>query len=261
MIERPKMIEFDKVVVRFAAHTVLDGVSFRLPAGKVSYIIGASGGGKSTILRVIMGFVKPASGKVTIDKADVTGLSEKRYSRIRKKMGMVFQGSALFDSMTVAENVAFYPVYREREKPASVAARVSEILSALGLEGTEKLYPAELSGGMRRRVALARALIYQPKILLYDEPTTGLDPLTIELVDEIIRETNDKFGITSVVVSHDMASVFETADHIVFMDAGKSFEIGGRENLLGSELPGVAEFTRSFRATADRVSGAAREVS
>lgn len=255
------MIVFENVVVRFGQTTVLNGVSFNLPRGKVSYIIGASGGGKSTILRVIMGFVKPVSGKIFIDGSEVTGLSERRYSRIRKKMGMVFQGSALFDSMTVAENVAFYPVYREREKPQNVAVRVTEILAALGLEGIEKLYPSELSGGMRRRVALARALIYQPKILLYDEPTTGLDPLTIELVDEVIRETNEKFKVTSVVVSHDMASVYETADHIVFMDKGKSFEIGGRESLLSSDLPGIVEFTRSFKATAEKVSDATMEVS
>ena len=254
------MIEFENVVVRFGQTTVLDGVGFRLPRGKVSYIIGASGGGKSTILKVIMGFVRPSKGRVTIDGTEVTGLSERRYSRIRKKMGMVFQGSALFDSMTVWENVTFYPVYRERAKPRELRERVTELLAALGLEGTEKLYPSELSGGMRRRVALARTLIYQPKILLYDEPTTGLDPLNVEMVDGIIRETNLKFDITSVVVSHDMASVYETADHVVFMDAGKSVELGGRDSLLASALPGVVEFTRSFKATAGRVSGGAEGV-
>jgi len=255
------MIEFDKVVVRFDKKTVLDGVSFTIPSNKISYLIGGSGSGKSTALKVMMGFLKPQSGRVIIDGEDVAGIGDRKYARIRKKMGMVFQGSALFDSMTVFDNVAFYPVYRERARMRNIAPRVTEILNDLGLQGTERLYPAELSGGMRRRVALARALIYQPKILLYDEPTTGLDPLTTELVDGIIAETNSNFNVTSVVVSHDMSSVLDIADHVIFVHGGKSVEIGGHDAILGCKDPDVHEFIKSMLATATKITANAKGVS
>ncbi|MEP0814813.1 MAG: ATP-binding cassette domain-containing protein [bacterium] len=247
------MIVFDKVTVGFGEKLVLDEASFALPARKISYIIGPSGSGKSTILKVIMGFVRPRSGRVVIDGEDVTGISERQYARVRRKMGMVFQGSALFDGMTVAENVGFYPTFRERERPRVTARRVAEILKQLGLAGTEKLYPSELSGGMKRRVALARALIYQPKILLYDEPTTGLDPMSIELVDGIIREANERFDVTSVVVSHDISSVFNIADYVIFIDAGKPVEVGGKMGILTHAHPGVRRFSMGFQKLAERV--------
>ena len=254
------MIEFDKVVVRFDKKTVLNGVSFKLPEHKISYFIGGSGSGKSTILKVIMGFVKPVRGTVLIDGESVNDLNEKEYARIRKKMGMVFQGSALFDSMTVFDNVAFYPVYRERVRTRDVASRVHEILEQIGLKGTEKLYPSELSGGMRRRVALARTLIYQPKILLYDEPTTGLDPITTELVDNIILDTDKQFDITSIVVSHDMASVLSIADNVVFINNGESVEIGGHNSILSCEHPAVCAFVKSLKDTANQVHAVDMEV-
>lgn len=244
------MIELEGVVVRFAKKTVLDKVSFKLPAKKVSYIIGRSGSGKSTILRVIMGFIKPDGGRVIVDGEDVTNLSERKYARVRKKMAMVFQGTALFDSMTVFENVAFYLIYIQRLRPADTKERVSHLLRKVGLEGSEKLYPSELSGGMKRRVALARSLIYKPKILLYDEPTTGLDPITGDVVDGIITETNRMFDVTSVVVSHDLASVLSIADHVVFIKEGKAVEIGEPENIFRCDDPVVAEFTRSLKNAA-----------
>ncbi|MCD6119847.1 ATP-binding cassette domain-containing protein [bacterium] len=255
------MIEFEKVVVRFGRATVLNGVSFSLPADKISYIIGASGSGKSTILRVMMGFIRPKSGKVIIDGEDVTAYPERRYAKIRRKMGMVFQGSALFDSMNVMDNVAFYPMYREKKKPREYIPQVLEILEQVGLKGTEKLYPSELSGGMRRRVALARALIYKPKVLLYDEPTTGLDPITSELVNGIIDEMNRKFNVTSVVVSHDISSVLSIANHIIFLDKGQSIELGGHDSVLECDHPAVLEFTRSIRVMAKKVTTAFEEVS
>jgi phospholipid/cholesterol/gamma-HCH transport system ATP-binding protein len=255
------MIEFDRVVVRFDKKTVLNGISFTIPANKISYLIGGSGSGKSTILKVMMGFLKPQSGSVVIDGEDVAGLSDRKYARIRKKMGMVFQGLALFDSMTVFDNVAFYPVYRERARMRDIAPRVHDLLDQLDLKGTEKLYPAELSGGMRRRVALARALIYQPKILLYDEPTTGLDPITTELVDGIIAETNNNFNVTSVVVSHDMASVLDIADHVIFVHDGETIEIGGHDAILGCTHLPVREFIKGMLATAEKVAANAKGVS
>lgn len=244
------MIELEGVVVRFGKKTVLDKLSFKLPAKKVSYIIGRSGSGKSTILKVIMGFIKPDGGRVIVDGEDVTNLSERKYARVRKKMAMVFQGTALFDSMTVFENVAFYLIYIQRLRPADTKERVSHLLRKVGLEGSEKLYPSELSGGMKRRVALARSLIYQPKILLYDEPTTGLDPITGDVVDAIITEMNRMFDVTSVVVSHDLASVLSTADHVVFIKEGKAVEIGEPENIFRCSDPVVAEFTRSLKNAA-----------
>ena len=244
------MIEFDNVTVRFGDNTVLDGVSFRLPAEKISFIIGGSGSGKSTILRAAMGFIRPDAGRIIIDGDDVTGASERELHYIRKKMGMVFQGSALFDSLNAFENVGFYPIYREHARPREVARRVREILGELDLSGIEKLYPSELSGGMKRRVALARALIYHPKILLYDEPTTGLDPVTLSLVDNVIAQTNAKFKVTSIVVSHDVASVLNIGDYVVFIADGKAVEIGQPENLFKSSHAAVREFAEGVRILA-----------
>ncbi len=254
------MIEFDRVVVRFGKKTVLNGISFKLNAREISYFIGGSGSGKSTILKVIMGFIKPQRGIVSIDGEVVSNLSEGEYAHVRKKMGMVFQGSALFDSMSVFDNVAFYPVYREKKRVRTIAPRVSDLLERLGLKGTEKMYPSELSGGMKRRVALARALIYQPKILLYDEPTTGLDPITTELVDKIIVATNSGFDVTSVVVSHDLASVLNIADNVVFIDRGESIQLGGHDSILSCEHPAVCAFVNSFKETAKQVHTLAKEV-
>ncbi len=226
---------------------VLHGVSLVAEGNVTTAIIGSSGGGKSTLLKVIMGFLRPTSGRLIIDGEDVTHCSEHAFAEHRLKMGLVFQESALFDSLTVAENIGFFPFYREKQPWRKVLPRVREMLDMLGLEGIESKYPAELSGGMRRRVALGRTLIYRPKVLLYDEPTTGLDPTMINIVDEIIREMNEKFKVTSVLVSHDLESVLDVAERVFLMHEGVALDVGEPHQLLTSEDPIVCQFTKSWR--------------
>jgi ABC-type transporter Mla maintaining outer membrane lipid asymmetry ATPase subunit MlaF len=182
-----------------------------------------------------------------VDEEDVTAIKEKRWARVRRKMGMVFQHSALFDSLTVAENVGFYPYYVDREPWKKVRGRAVELLAELGLADAANKMPEELSGGMQRRVALARALIYHPKILLYDEPTAGLDPQNSELVSHMISEANEKFGVTSVVVSHDLQCIHEISDHVVLIVAGETIEVGPPRQLFLHSDPRVASFTSVWR--------------
>lgn len=226
---------------------VLHGVNLIAEERVTTAIIGTSGGGKSTLLKVIMGFLRANSGQLIIDGADVAKCSEHEFAEHRLKMGLVFQESALFDSLTVAENIGFFPFYRAKQPWRKVLPRVREMLDMLGLEGIENKYPSELSGGMRRRVALGRTLIYRPKILLYDEPTTGLDPTMINHVDEIIREMNEKFQVTSILVSHDLESVLDVAERVFLMHEGVALDVGEPHNLLTSTDPVVGQFTKSWR--------------
>jgi phospholipid/cholesterol/gamma-HCH transport system ATP-binding protein len=194
-----------------------------------------------------MGFLSAEQGKVLIDGQDVTGLTERQWLAVRRKMGMVFQNSALFDSLTVTQNVGFYPHYVEGKRWRRVLPEVMALLAELDLTDAAAKLPNELSGGMRRRVALARSLIYHPKILLYDEPTTGLDPHMTEVVTGLIEEMADRFGITSVVVSHDLPSIHEVADHVVLIDAGESVTLGSPAALLESADPRVQAFAGGWR--------------
>ena len=241
------MIEFKDVHLSFGEEEVLKGVSFHCPPQRVTAIMGPSGSGKSTALRLVMGFLRPASGRLYVDGEDVTRLREKAWVRVRRKMGMVFQHSALFDSLTVCQNVAFYPHFVEGQAWRKVRPRVLELLSELGLADAADKMPEELSGGMQRRVALARSLIYRPKILLYDEPTTGLDPHMTEIVSELIDEMNERYKVTSIVVSHDLPSIHSIADHVVLISAGESHTVGSPSELLTSEQPAVARFAGNWR--------------
>lgn len=241
------MIDFKDVRISFGSQEVLSSVSFRAPEQKVTAIAGPSGSGKSTILKLIMGFICPDRGRIIIDGDDVSGCSEQVWIRIRRKMGMVFQNSALFDSLTVMQNVGFYPHYVERLSWNKVRPMVMEILGEVGLVDAANKLPSELSGGMRRRVALARSLIYRPKILLYDEPTTGLDPAMIEVVNELIDEMNEKYGVTSIVVSHDLECIHAVADKVVLVCDGESRDVGSPRDLLASSDPLVMKFTKSWR--------------
>jgi phospholipid/cholesterol/gamma-HCH transport system ATP-binding protein len=241
------MIKFEGIHLNFGDNEVLKGVDLHCPPQKVTAIMGPSGSGKSTTLRIVMGFLKPSAGRVVVDGEDVSAISERGWVRVRRKMGMVFQHSALFDSLTVCQNVAFYPHFVDKEPWRKLRPRVLDLLSDLGLEGTADKMPEELSGGMQRRVALARSLIYRPKILLYDEPTTGLDPHMTEVVSELIDEMNERFKVTSVVVSHDLPSVHDIADHVVLISGGEAYTIGEPSGLLVSEEPAVAKFASSWR--------------
>jgi len=246
------MIRFEDVWLAFGERHVLRGASFKAANGNITALLGASGSGKSTILRLLMGFLTPDRGLIMIDGEDVTGLGERQWARIRRKMGMVFQDSALFDSLSVCMNVGFYPHFVEKQPWRKVEPQVMELLREVGLEHDSRKMPGELSGGMQRRVALARGLIYRPKVLLYDEPTTGLDPGMIEVVNELILEMGEKYGVTSIVVSHDLECIHHVADHIVLLANGGATAVGDPHQLFVSDDPQVKEFTRSWRNSLER---------
>jgi phospholipid/cholesterol/gamma-HCH transport system ATP-binding protein len=222
---------------RFATGVeVLRGIELDMERGKVNMVLGGSGQGKSVLIKHIIGLLKPDQGHVWVDGVDVPSLSDAALASFRRKFGMVFQTAALFDAMTVEENVSF-PLVEHTQKSKGEIRRIAlEKLAALGLVGAEKKFPGELSGGMRKRVGLARALVLEPEILLYDEPTTGLDPIATENVDNMILDVGRRFHVTSVVISHDMASVFRVADRIAMIQdgvvvfAGTVGEIRGTQN-------------------------------
>jgi phospholipid/cholesterol/gamma-HCH transport system ATP-binding protein len=210
-------VELDRVEMAFGDRPVLRGLSCRFPRGKISVILGGSGAGKSTILRLIGGLVRPQAGRIVVDGDEVTGRSEAAMYPIRRKLGMMFQGGALLDSLTVFENVAFPLRERSRLGAAEIAAAVRESLAAVGLPGVEALLPGQLSGGMVKRVALARAVITKPVILLCDEPFSGLDPLSVKRIEGLLGRINARLRATMLVVSHHIASTMRLADWVVLL--------------------------------------------
>ncbi|MEK6715564.1 MAG: ABC transporter ATP-binding protein, partial [Candidatus Omnitrophota bacterium] len=236
------MIEIIGVSKTFNYHKVLDNLSLTIERGKTKVIIGRSGCGKSVLLKHIVGIVMPDSGIVKVDGVTINKLKEKELNKVRMKIGMLFQGGALFDSLTVAENVGFVlEEYTELDE-ASIAERVKEALSLVGLHAIEDLMPSELSGGMKKRVALARAICMHPELILYDEPTTGVDPITADAINELIRELQSKLKITSVVVTHDMTSAYKIADHIAMLYQGKIIAEGSPEEIKNTQNPVVKQF-------------------
>jgi len=239
----------------FATHHVLRGVDLDVERGKTNIIIGGSGQGKSVLMKHLMGLLKPDSGQIWVDGEDIVPFGDVEMGRVRRKFGMVFQYAALFDSMNTVENVAFPLLERYRLSTDEVMTRVRDLLRRLDLAhvaGIEQKFPAELSGGQRKRVGLARALIDRPEILLYDEPTTGLDPVATKNVDEMIRRTADEFGVTSVVISHDMASTFRIGDRISMLHEGKIIVTGTAEEVLASRQPELREFVETSGLAAAR---------
>jgi phospholipid/cholesterol/gamma-HCH transport system ATP-binding protein len=229
----------------FGSHHVLRDLDLDLERHKTNIIIGGSGQGKSVLMKHLMGLLKPDSGHIWVDGEDIIPLNDVDMRRLRRKFGMVFQYAALFDSMNVVENIAFPLLERYSLPRAEVMERVRDLLRRLDLGnvgGIEQKFPAELSGGQRKRVGLARALIDRPEILLYDEPTTGLDPVATKNVDEMIRRTADEFGVTSVVISHDMASTFRIGDRVAMLHAGQIIVDGTAAEVLKSTRPELREF-------------------
>jgi phospholipid/cholesterol/gamma-HCH transport system ATP-binding protein len=214
-------IEVRELRHRFGLQQVLNGVDLDCPRGRITTIVGPSGCGKTVLLKHLNLLLRPDSGKIVIDGVDVTRLNNRGLDEVRKEFGMLFQGGALFDSMSVFDNVAFPLVEKTRLERAEIAAKVREMLANVGLEGMEDKYPSELSGGMQKRAALARALIRNPKILMLDEPTTGLDPTRTGSIHALVRHTQQRFGLTVVMVSHDVPAVFEISDRVAFMHEGK----------------------------------------
>ncbi|MGC3960607.1 MAG: ABC transporter ATP-binding protein [Verrucomicrobiota bacterium] len=236
------MIEVRDLKKRFGSQPILDGVSFSIEQGEALVIIGRSGGGKSVLLKHIIGLLQPDSGAVVIDGEDITHLNERNLIRVRSKFGMVFQGAALFDSMNVAENVAF--AFRRETKftEKEIARKVAEALDMVELPGTEKKMPSELSGGMRKRVGLARAIVYHPQIVLYDEPTTGLDPIVSDSIDKLIMRVTDCMKVTSIVVTHDMRSARRVGKRLVMLHNKKIYANGTPEDIFASTDPVVRQF-------------------
>lgn len=237
-----KMIEVRDLKKSFGTHQILDGVNFSISKGESVVIIGRSGGGKSVLLKHLVALLKPDSGQVLIQGEDVVPLNERQLLPVRHKFGMLFQGAALFDSMTVAENIGF-AFRRDRSLPeGEVARKVAEVLEMVDLPGIEGKNPAELSGGMRKRVGLARAIIYQPEIVLYDEPTTGLDPIVSDSIDQLILRVRDKLNVTSVVVTHDMRSARRLGQRILMLHKQKIYVAGTPDEIFNSEDPVVRQF-------------------
>jgi len=235
----PLHVRLQHVRMEFMDNCVLSDVSFAVRRGEVAVVIGGSGAGKTTLLRIIVGLLRPTSGGVFIDGEDIAAMGERKLQRVRAKCGMVFQYSALLDSLTVLENVALPLEEHERLNAAELKQRVLRMLESLDLAGTEERYPSELSGGMRKRVALARALIRQPSLIVYDEPASGLDPVTARLVDDLILRTRDRFGVTSIVISHDMAQAMKLADRMYVLDKG-TLVADGTPQELKAQAGGLA---------------------
>lgn len=224
---------------------ILKGVSIGFPSGKLTYILGSSGTGKSVTLKHILGLLSPDSGQVKVLGTDLATLTLAQMTTFREKFGMVFQNSALFDDMTIFENVAFPLREHTSLSEEEIDREVVAILKLLGMNGPYDKFPSEISGGMRKRVGIARAMIRKPQVLLYDEPTTGLDPLTRMTVDEMIETLKREFSLTSVVISHDIPSALRLADQIVFLDQGKVVFAGLPAQFVKSEHQAIRDFIRS----------------
>lgn len=236
------MIEFKNLVKRFGTHTVLDGLNFSIQEGEIIFILGTSGTGKSVLLKNIVGLLTPDEGEIWIDGQEVAKLSEDEYFPIRKKCGMVFQHPALFDSMNVFENVAYGLRRHFQLDEAEIKERVERALRYVHLSGILEKMPAQISYGMQKRVSLARTVALEPKILLFDEPTTGLDPVTTTAVNNLIQELSRQLRTTSLVVSHDMKCALSIADQIIILDKGKIVAQGTPEEMRRSKVPLVQEF-------------------
>ena len=236
------MIEIINLTKSFGDNKVLDNLNLTINSGEVTVIIGRSGGGKSVLLKHIIGLLKPDLGQVIIDNKDVSRMDYEELDKLRMNFGMLFQGAALFDSMTVGENVGFALNEHTDLPEVIVKKKVARALELVGLKGIEELMPAELSGGMKKRVGLARAICNDPKIILYDEPTTGVDPVMADAINELIIDLNTKLKVTSIVVTHDMISAYKIADRIAMLYKGKIIGIGKPGEIKNTKDPVVKQF-------------------
>jgi phospholipid/cholesterol/gamma-HCH transport system ATP-binding protein len=236
------MIEAHDLHKSFGAQRVLQGTSLRIGKGESVVIIGRSGGGKSILLKHLIGLLKPDQGEVRVDGEDISHMNERQLLRVRRKFGMLFQSAALFDSMTVAENVGFVLYREKRSSGAEIRQCVAEALEMVDLAGTESKKPSELSGGMRKRVGLARAIVYRPEIILYDEPTTGLDPVVSDSIDQLIVSVRERLHVTTIAVTHDMRSARRIGQRIMMLHEGKIYFQGTPDEVFSSTDPIVSHF-------------------
>ncbi|NLJ29734.1 MAG: ABC transporter ATP-binding protein [Deltaproteobacteria bacterium] len=238
------MIRVENLVKTYKNLHASDHISCRFLEGRITVILGGSGSGKSTLLKQVVGLERPDSGRIFFGDRELTGASRKELYQIRKKMGMLFQGAALFNSLNVFENVAFPLREHTRLADSVIRTMVKMKLELVGLRGMEELMPFQLSGGMAKRIGLARALIMDPRVVFYDEPTSGLDPISAGVINKLIVDFNKAQGVTSVVVSHDIASSFQIADHIIILFYGKKIVEGSPEEIQASDDPRVLQFIR-----------------
>jgi phospholipid/cholesterol/gamma-HCH transport system ATP-binding protein len=238
------MIEFKNLVKKFGDRVILKGVSLRVQEGEILFILGTSGTGKSVLLKNIVGLLKPDEGEIWIDGQEVSNFSEEEYMPIREKCGMVFQHPALFDSLSVFENIAFGIRRHLKCSEEEIRQKVKRALEVVHLKDIGAQYPASLSYGMQKRVSLARTIALEPKVLLFDEPTTGLDPVTSRAINELIQELSRSLKTTSIIVSHDMQCALDIADRIVVLDQGRIVDQGTPQELRRSQVPLVQEFLR-----------------
>ena len=238
----PAWIEVRDLRYTVGEKEVLKGVSLGVPPGEILCVMGMSGCGKTTLLHCIGGLTEATSGEIRIGESQIVGMKESKLNTVRERMGMVFQYAALFDSLSVFENVAFGLRRRRRLPFDEIKQMVAEKLALVGMPGTEELFPSQLSGGMAKRVGLARAIALSPEILLYDEPTSGLDPVIASVVDELIMQMRDKLGVTSIVVSHNITSIFRISDKIAMLHDGHVLATGTPEEIQNCDNPIVRQF-------------------
>jgi phospholipid/cholesterol/gamma-HCH transport system ATP-binding protein len=236
------MIEVRDLKKSFGTTRVLDGVSLEVRTGESIVIIGRSGGGKSILLKHLIGLLQPESGQVLIDQQPIVGMNERQLLKVRRKFGMLFQSAALFDSLTVAENISFVLRREGKLTLTEMSRKVDEALAMVDLSGTGDVKPAELSGGMRKRVGLARAIVYEPEIVLYDEPTTGLDPVVADSIDRLILRVCERLKVTTVVVTHDMRSARRLGQRILMLHEGRIYASGTPDEMFQSTDPIVRRF-------------------
>jgi phospholipid/cholesterol/gamma-HCH transport system ATP-binding protein len=239
------MIKLKNLSKRFEQKVILDNVSLDIPDGQRLSVIGPSGCGKSTLLRLIIGLLKPNSGDIYINEKNITFFNEEQFIKLRQNIGMVFQSSALFDSMNVRDNVAFALHEHTKLSEAEIDRIVGEKLRMVDLEGTEELMPEELSGGMQKRVSFARAIAMDPKMILYDEPTTGLDPITSTAIENLINKMSRELKVTTIIVTHQLSTIFRASDRIVMLNSGKFIDSGSPEEARNSSNDVVRNFLRS----------------
>jgi phospholipid/cholesterol/gamma-HCH transport system ATP-binding protein len=236
------MITLRNIHKSFGAQKVLDGLDLDIPDGKITAIIGPSGEGKSVLLKHLIGLLQPDSGTVEVDGESIVDLRRSELNRIREKFGMLFQNVALFDSMSVFENVAFPLEEKTSLSKEEIRGRVFSALEDVGLKNVENKFPDELSGGMKKRVGLARAVVLNPKIILFDEPTTGLDPIIKRAIHQLIKETHTKFGFTAVIVSHEIPDIFDVAQNVAMLFRGKILQHGTPDEIKNSADPAIRQF-------------------
>jgi phospholipid/cholesterol/gamma-HCH transport system ATP-binding protein len=236
------MIAVRGLMKKIGRQEILRGIDLRVAKGETLVIIGRSGGGKSVLLKHLIGLLQPDAGEILIDGQNIIRLSERKLAAIRQKVGILFQGGALFDSMTVAENIAFPLLEGGERDPKVIRQKVGQMLEIMEMEGQEAKMPVNLSGGMKKRVGLARSIVRQPSCILYDEPTSGLDPVVSDSINRLIRRLQERLHVTSIVVTHDMKSAFHIADHIAYLHEGRIYFYGTRGELDASNDPLLQDF-------------------